>query len=87
MSRALSAIHTVGGRKKENPPPDTGNSDGNLHAKRDIAENILAEQKERQEVTNCVKQSNSDGADGCRSGAEIDTERGICCDLQAGGGT
>ena len=65
MSRALSAIHTVGRRKKENPPPDTGNSDGNLHAKRDIAENILAEQKERQEVTNYVKQSGTYGQDGC----------------------
>lgn len=65
MSRTLPAIHTVGGRKKENPPPDTGNSGGNLHAKRDIAENLLAEQKERQEVTNYVKQSGTDGQDGC----------------------
>ena len=65
MSRALSAIHTVGGRKKENPPPDTGNSGRDLHAKRDIAENLLAEQEKRQEVTNYVKQSGTDGQDGC----------------------
>lgn len=51
--------------KKENPPPDTGNSGRDLHAKRDIAENLLAEQEKRQEVTNYVKQSGTDGQDGC----------------------